>query len=226
MKLIKLIAAINYTEIPNGLDYRRKLLTLLTGKEQNVGRLPFGENFELRVKGKKLFLNVGLDKTGFEINQPENEQAAISEGISFFKKVYNFVQWKTIDRIGVRSFWVDEYSIEFSELIGLYKEKFFKDVPLISKAPDVGFALTFKDGNRKINFSTGPMKKKQLVEELLPQAPFEEKDVPEIFAFIDYDYYLLEKNEYKNAFLEKFVNNAVLQAKTKVSETFKILREE
>ena len=224
MKLFKLIVAINYTEIPSGLNYRTKLLTLLTGKEQNAGKLPFGENFELRVNGKKLFLNVGLDKTGFEINQPESEQVAINEGISFFKKVYNFAQWKTIDRIGVRSFWVDTYSIEFSKLIELYKEKFFREVPLISRAPDVAFALTLKDGNRKINFNTGPIQKKQLVEVFLPQAPFEEKDVPETFAFVDHDYYLLEKNEYKNAFLEKFVNNAVLLAKTKASETFKILR--
>ncbi len=219
MELLKLIVVLNYSEVPPGIDFKNKLLQILTGKSnQKLAPPPIVEGLQIRIKNKKMFFNVSSNKTGFEINQPTNKDFAILEAMSFFKTVFNTLQWKTVDRIGVRTQWIKPSKSTIENLISIYKEKFFKDVAILKSATDVGIALNFKDGERKINFSVGPMKKKQVVDMFLPPAPFDESTIPDAFSYVDYDYYFDSKSKYRNSDLENFIKHGIYLAEAKVKE--------
>lgn len=223
MKLIKLIVSVQYKQVPKGLDYRSKLIDLFIDKKSQKPP-SFTEVFRTRVKDKKMFFIVSANKAGVEINQPSNEEAAVNECFSFFKKVNNLTQWESVDRIGVRSMWVEPWDLELNKLVDIYKTKIYKDTSLLKNADDVGAFLTLSDDLRKINFQTGPMGKKQLVNAFLPPAPFDETNLPEVFSFVDYDYYISGNTEYSNLTMEKFIKHAVEMGKTKSNETIKILK--
>ena len=159
----------------------------------------------------------------FALNIEENMTADQLKGFinDMANKINNYLQWGQMQRIGVRTFWTKEVS-DFDKLVATSKDILFKENSLLNEATDVALPLTLVNGNEKINYNFGPMKKEQLIQQFLNFKNAE--NVPDVFAFIDTDYYgILDRNFSKNHFRE-FLNRAFEVSEKKVNETVSILK--
>lgn len=223
--LVKLIVVLHYSDPPKGLDYRTKLIKLLSKKTVKQSQAPaFREDFAVEVKDKRIFLKVGINQAGMEINQPKNAEIAINEAVGFFKRLSGLVQWQLFDKIGVRALWINPYKEKFEDLIALHKKNLFVNHKFIQDSEDVGIALTMSDEEKVINFNVGPMEKKQLVSQFLPPTSFDAETLPKVFTFIDYDYSLTKKTDYSNRVIEEFVKHAVQMGTSKAEEAIEALQ--
>jgi hypothetical protein len=164
---------------------------------------PLGQRLRVQPRGRRVSINV--EATRFWINVEEELKAKEFETIvlDYMVKLQENLQWGKLSRIGYRMMWV-KAAEDFEQLAKVSKQKLFQDNPIISSAIDVALPLTLADGNRKINFIYGPMKKEELTSN--HGFEFDVTAQPDVFAFIDIDYYSSEKQNFSprqvRAFLE------------------------
>lgn len=221
MNPIRTITEIRYKDPAQQFTFISGIIRAVGGTSPSPNQLLFGGSVQIRLKDKKIM--VFAEPRRFALNVEEN--MTTDQLKSFINdmagKINNHLQWGQMQRIGIRTFWAKEVN-DFDKLIATSKEILFKENSLLNKATDVAFPLTLVNGDEKINYNFGPMKKEQLIQQFLNFKDAE--NVPDAFAFIDTDYYgVFDRNFSKNYFRE-FLNRALEVSEEKVNETLSILK--
>jgi len=221
MNPIRTIIEIRYKDPAQQFTFISGIIRAVGGTPPAPSQLLFGGSVQIRLKDKKIM--VFAEPRRFALNIEENMTLDQLKGFinDMAGKINNHLQWGQMQRIGIRTFWIKEVS-DFDTLVTTSKGILFKENSLLNEATDVALPLTLINGSEKINYNFGPMKKEQLI-----QQPLNFKDVnniPDVFAFIDTDYYgVLDRNFSKNYFRD-FMNRAFEVSEKKVDDTLSILK--
>lgn len=221
MNPIRIITEIRYKDPAQQFTFVNGIIRAVGGTPPQSNQLLFGGSVQIRLKDKKVMvfaeprrfaLNIEDDMTIDQLKIFINDIAV---------KINNHLQWGQMQRIGIRTFWAKEVG-DFDKLVVTSKDILFKQNSLVDEATDVALPLTLINGNEKINYNFGPMKKEQLVQQFLNFK--DATNIPNVFAFIDTDYYgILDRNFSKNYFRD-FLNRAFDISEKKVNETISILK--
>ena len=221
MNPIRTITEIRYKDPAQQFTFISGIIRAVGGNPPSSNQLLFGGSVQIRLKEKRVM--VFAEPRRFALNIEDNMTTDQLKNFinDMAMKVNNHLQWGQMQRIGIRTFWVKEVN-DLDKLVSTSKDILFKENSLLDEAIDVALPLTLVNGDEKINYNFGPMKKQQLVQQFLNFKDAE--NIPDYFAFIDTDYYgVLDRNFSKNYFRE-FLNRAFEVSEKKVNETISILK--
>lgn len=203
-------------------DKRQKLVELIVG-EPPKDKPPDVQKVGMALNHSKTKTRVVVEENrlAISVEQPDIEKAKrrLEETLEI---VYDQVNYKDspVSRIGVRTLWVCPWNESFTSLLAHFRKAFYKDNSLQKKASDVGIALTFNDGQAKVNYSCGPMKPVQGKGFLI----FKDRQLPHDFTFVDVDRYEVETQKtYDVSSIKKYITDSIAYGASKVKETENLL---
>lgn len=219
MQQVKAVLEIRYKELPGIFAYKKQILHKLVGDKadkQLKDKQTFTENIKLEIENQKAIVHVQAHRTIITIEQTgyKGAQKFIQE---VYKKVWDMLKVAKADQIGYRCMFIESSELDFQELVAKYKRTLLRDTNLITDAVDVALPLTFKVDDFHINFMTGPMEAKELLNGNLE---FSADNLPDCFSFVDLDFI-----KYKQDATPKAVAAYCADVHTRQQEYLKLLKE-
>lgn len=209
----KHIFEIRFTPWGDIVDHRGK--TARSIAEQSIfkiweiknNRINFKVEDDEYISATLSFSNLALDA-----ETPKTDADFIEQADRFLAAAWSMFPTDKITRIGLRTRFLNEVSDLDGALRG-YRKNFLKlsDEELKSlggELVDVGFPLTFKDGEQKIAVNSGPFSKAEA-----EQAYRNSDDLPEASIFVDVDCFKDEiSGEQRQKRIVEFFKNSMIKA--------------
>lgn len=224
MEILSLILEIRFSKNASLIvdDKRQKLVELIVG-EPPKDKPPDAPKIGMALNHSKTKTRVVVEenRVAISVEQPDVEKARkrLAETL---KIVYGQVNYKDLPvcRVGVRTLWICPWNESFTSLLSHFRKIFYADNSLLEEALDVGVALTFNDGDAKVNYSCGPMKPTQGESFLV----FKDRQLPHDFIFVDVDRYkIVDQKTYDFNFIKKYVIDSITYGMSKAEETKSLL---
>ena len=164
------ILEIRYKPNPKILDYRGTWAEGISGhmglKHWNIVQ----NRVDVYNEDSSLQAFVSFKNAGFVALDTQTRDFFPNKALRFFKYLFSmdgFGKELFVERLGVRSTFVQEFKGEFDELLNKYKTNYLSLTEKASKVidaelVDIGGPLNFKDKNGNFNTMSGPMKSEQL----------------------------------------------------------------
>lgn len=171
-------------------------------------------------KEKKRSWIVDQQRGIIDIEQPDVNFCR-SSIIEFFNSIDKNLGFPPINRYGLRSIWISEYSKSFQELLKTIKENTYKNLDLINKANDVCVVFdNIIDTGKKISVTTGPMEYQQLKVQFLR---FESQSIPKVFLFVAADMGDTNTKGFSSKYLNEFVDKSISEGQKLTQDVVKAL---
>lgn len=198
-----------------------ELYRSLTGKDlpEKVTPLP---GFRLDIGDKLMEVVVDARRTAIVMGDVPNIGHCADAVGGVFRKTSEIAELPGLERLGIRSLWVQSSELQFSELMSLHKQVFYKTNVITEQATDIGAAFVSKDGECIVRLSFGPMEPEQLRTML----SFERRSLPEVGTFLDVDYYRwMNQEKATERMLHAFVRRGMEYASEQGQKVVSVLRE-
>lgn len=231
MKLFKLIVEIRYSDdIPEPFQFREKILSTIASEEikrqKNVV-----DGFGMLIKKRNAKVAIESNRTAVDIviasSITNSTQYAKENLVKVFKHISKAIEFKNIERIGVRGNWLQYTNFTEKKLVEKFKNGFYKETPISKNAHDVSVAMTLSDGENLINYMAAPLTKTQLVTLVnanLKEFGHQEEDITADTAiYIDFDYFNEKKMKYTDELLTSFISKSLEVANAKIKTTLEII---
>ena len=222
MDLLQVIIELRHREALRLFRPYEELYRSLTEKElpEKETALP---GFELNISEKRMRIVVNPRHTAIVLGDVPNIGYCVDNIMGVFRKISDLVKLPPLVRLGVRSYWIQESEVDFSELVSTYKQIIYKPSSIVEESMDVGASFILKDGKYAANVVFGPMELSQLKTMFV----FEPPKLPEVVSFLDVDYYLMMgQTEVTEKMLRDFVNAGLNYASEQSRRLMSILRKE
>jgi len=222
MDLLQVIIELRHSEALKLFRPYEELYRSLTGKELPEKETPL-PGFQLNISEKRMQVVVDPRHTAIVLGNVPNIGYCVDNIMAVFRKIGDLVKVPPLARLGIKSYWIQESKVSFSELVSTYKRIIYKPSDIVEQAIDVGVSFILKDGKYAANVAFGPMEQAQLKTMLV----FEPARLPEVVSFLDVDYYLLmERTEVTEKILREFVNAGLNYASEQSQRLMSILLRE
>lgn len=121
----------------------------------------------------------------------QNINVEIKTLVDYIYKNDVYVKSLEIERIGVRSKFIEESILKFDELYAIINEKIFRlntnsTSIFDGKVKDIGLNLDLENGGKFISLRTGPMERKQMGKYIAGEIKF-----PQVGTYLELDHYEL-----------------------------------
>ena len=220
MEILSLILEIRFSKNASLIvdDKRQKLVELIVG-EPPKDKPPDAPKIGMVLNDSKTKTRIVVEENriAISVEQPDIDKAK-KRLVEILKIVYDQIGYKDLPvlRIGVRTQWVCPWNDSFTSLLNHFKNIFYTDNSLLKEASDVGIALTFNDGEAKVNYSCGPMKPTQGKTFLV----FNDGQLPHDFTFIDVDRYKTEDQKtFDPTSIKMYITDSISYEKSRAEET-------
>lgn len=228
MKLFNITFEVRYPqEKPEVFKFREKIFSKIAEDEKFPD---FQDGLQFLLKDRHIKIVVDSKRFGMDIAFNNSVSNPIQYGkdniIKIIKLINSELGIKSVDRIGVRTFWLHEVDLSIDELIHKYKEHFYRENELVASSKDVALVLEMVDGNIKINYNSGPMGEEQILEVLnanLERVGHVKVEKIKTSVFLDYDYYSGKKFAFAEEFYKDFLEKGINSGKKSMEKTCEIL---
>lgn len=164
MRQIKAVLEVRYDIMPDLFTYKKRVLQALgLGTADNVASIV--ENVNIQVKNQFAHVTVEPYRLMITVERCESKKAQ-EFIIGVYEKLNNLLHLSSVKQVGYRCMFISESDDKFSDLVNVYKNRFFKDTSLVTQSVDVAIPLTFKVDDFRVNFASGPMEPKEIKERL------------------------------------------------------------
>lgn len=229
MKLFKIIFEVRYPQNkPEIFNFREKIFSKIASGNQKLPDLQDG--FEFLLKDRHIKVVVDSKRFGMDIafnnSIPNPVQYGQNNIIKIIQLINSELSVKNVERIGIRTNWLQEVDISINELVNKFKDAFFKENEIIKSSKDVAIVLTLEDGRAQINYTAGPMDDKQalgILNSNLEQVGFSKVEKVKTSVFVDYDYFIDQKTEFSEDFYKNFVHRGIEESEKIVGKTCRLL---
>jgi len=179
-----------------------ELYRSITGKELPEKEIAL-PGFMLNVAEKKMRIVVEPGHTSVVLGDVPNTGYCVDNIMGLFRKITELVEMPLLKRLGIRSYWYQESRLDFTSLVSVCKEIFYKPTIFVEESVDIGASFTLKDGEYSINVHFGPMAESQLMTMFI----FKPDKLPKVASYLDVDYYsLVNELNITDTILRQFVN--------------------
>ncbi|MBI1803589.1 MAG: hypothetical protein HY033_02000 [Ignavibacteriae bacterium] len=221
MRPIRSILEIRYENPAKQFNFLRGLIQAIGGTPKTGNELQIIQKVRIPINNRRISIHLEATRYAINIEEQLEEKELGKILLDLSEKINSQLQWGTALRIGLRMMWTKEVS-DFEKLVNLSKQKLFSDNSLVNESIDVAVPLTLLDGENRINYNYGAMKREELS---IQGFEFETtmKDVSDFFAFIDVDYFALPNRTFSASYLRGFIGKAIPVAQKKLLTTLSIL---
>jgi len=139
---------------------------------------------------------------------------------SVLERIVNNINWNKTSRIGIRAIWTYGVSDSYEDLVKKIKDNNFCKNTIVDESKDVALSLTFSDGKNEINYNSGVMSKKEIMQKYGISL---ENNAPDNCLVADVDYFSLNETTFNKKNLREFLDRALSYSKSKAEQTKDIL---
>jgi hypothetical protein len=202
----------------------KKLVEIVTGKSPKEEPPAGTMMVEIGDNPSKTKVIIQGNRIAIAVEQPNASQSK-ERLIELLKSIYKEVNFEenSIDRIGVRTQWIQEWNGSFTSLMEKYRAVFYQKCSLVNEASDIAVSLTLEHDNYKVNYNSGPVRSNEAKEKWLV---FKERNIPHDFILVDIDRYASENVPTNNLIaIKQFILDSIKYGQNKTTETINILTE-
>lgn len=188
--------------------------------KSNEEKRDFSKGLRIDFSDVKGFIGFNEKELVFQVEEVMKVKDFKKSALNIIEVCYSFLKFD-VDSVFLDNLWVKKVD-DFDVLVSKIKNKFFKNNSLIQGAADVAVPLTFYDGDNRIDFLFGPMRRDEFLARFASDKR-SKKEVPDFMAVISTRYVYSENFSYSVTSLDKFIRSSIEYNKLKVESTLDIL---
>lgn len=220
MKLVQVITELRFLGILKPLKPYSELHLAVLGEEPKEPEKWPALGVEFKDVKRKIKTLVESKRCAISLEYVPNLGYCRQTIAQTLKRIDDILEIPLLQRVGVRSVWIEASEMGFEELLTKYRASMLIDNSLSQQCVDLGVVLDLIDEESKIRLLTGPMKLEQLKAEYLS---FEAEDLPVVFACVDMDYFTTRETKYSDKFLNEFLDRALTYSSERGEEVVNIV---
>ncbi len=216
MKALRSLLEVRYESPANQFLFVDSILKSFTTEPLGNNSVVVGGTFEVGLKKERASVLLQPQRIAIDFENFSDEELPIKFFESALGKTVDKLSFSKIIRIGFRTQFAMETEMSIEELIAKYKAVFFKETPALAASVDVAVPLTLKHKDNVINFNSGPMTKKEYIDQ--HSRIKDGLSVPDVFAYIDIDYSTFPNSQLSKKSIVDFIKEGYAYSQTEAEK--------